>query len=67
MSSLNADFTIGDWSRPHKLTTSAVEDHPDLAAVSCSCGWAVMTGAAYAKALGKIHLDRAFDHSRKRR
>ena len=62
MNKNDAQFMIGDWRKPHKLTTSPVEgDHPDLAAVSCSCGWSVMTGADMAKRLGKLHLDRAAD------
>lgn len=58
----DAEFQVGDWSRPHKLKTEAVEgDHPDLAVVSCSCGWSVMTGADMASRLGKIHINRADD------
>lgn len=65
MTTMNAEFKMGDWNKRHKLTTSKVEgDHPDLAAVSCSCGWSVMTGADMAKRLGRIHLDRAFDKQR---
>lgn len=64
MKASDAVFQIGDWKKPHKLTTSAVEgDHPELAAVSCSCGWSVMTGADMAGRLGKMHLDRADDRS----
>lgn len=51
---------MGDWQKPHRLTISPVEgDHPDLAAVSCFCGWSVMTEAGMAKKLGKIHMERA--------
>jgi hypothetical protein len=57
---IDAQFVVGDWGKPHRLTTSPVEgNHPDLAAVSCSCGWSVMTEAAMAKRLGKMHMDRA--------
>lgn len=61
MNPANAEFQIGDWSKPHKLKTEAVKDEPDLATVSCACGWSVMTGADMAQRLGKIHIDRAHD------
>lgn len=55
---------MGDWHKPHKLKTEKVDGHPDLAAVRCSCGWSVMTGAEMAKQLGKSHLNRAADKAR---
>ena len=61
MNTRDATFQIGNWNKPHRLTSSAIEDHPDLACVSCSCGWSVMTGADMAKRLGKVHLNRAAD------
>ena len=61
MNPSDANFQIGDWKKPHNLSTDAVEGHPDLAAVSCSCGWSVMTGAEMAKKLGRIHIIRAAD------
>lgn len=65
MNPRDAQFVVGDWQKPHKLTTSPVEgDHPDLAAISCSCGWSVMTGADMAKRLGKMHMERAEDAAR---
>lgn len=67
MKSTDAQFQIGDWFMPHKLSTSDVEgDHPDLAAVSCSCGWGVMTGKEMAKRLGKLHLNRAAEKAAQR-
>lgn len=60
MNPRDAQFTTGDWRKPHALTTGPVEgDHPELAAVSCSCGWSCMTEASIANKLGKMHLDRA--------
>jgi len=55
-----ATFQMGDWGKPHRLTTAPVEgDHPDLGVVECSCGWSCMTEKALAKQLGKVHLERA--------
>jgi hypothetical protein len=50
-----------DWRRPHRLKVEAVDGHPELAAVTCSCGWSVMPEANMAQRLGKVHTDRAFD------
>ena len=60
----DAEFTVGDWEKPHTLTGVGVKDHPDLRCVSCSCGWGVMTGSDMADKLGKIHLDRAKEKQR---
>lgn len=60
MNPRDAEFVVGDWRKPHRLKTSAVEGgHPTLAAVSCSCGWSVMTEAGMAKRLGALHMERA--------
>jgi hypothetical protein len=60
MKSTNAVFQIGDWTKPHDLTISAVDrEQPGLATVSCFCGWSVNTGAEMAKRLGKLHLNQA--------
>lgn len=65
MNDRDATFVMGDWKKPHKIGKPLpIEDHPTLAAVKCSCGWSVMTERQMAIKMGKLHLERASDHSR---
>ena len=53
----DAEFTVGDWSKPHALMWRRVVGE-DVATVTCACGWQCTTGAIMAKKMGDIHLVR---------